>query len=110
MERLLRIQELTTELGMNLAGVEKVFELETELARMRGACATWSTRPSGWRPSCARRSSACAGPMKAELVPYEAPGQALQPGAGGARSGSGSTAPEEVAEPPHAANLAYRSQ
>ena len=34
-ERLRRIQELTTELGMNLAGVEKVFELEQELERMR---------------------------------------------------------------------------
>src|SRR5919204_3070527 len=30
-ERLRRIQEMTAELGMNLAGVEKVFELEAEL-------------------------------------------------------------------------------
>src|SRR5881227_4331885 len=34
-ERLRRIQELTTELGMNLAGVEKVFELESEMTRMQ---------------------------------------------------------------------------
>src|SRR6266542_879894 len=34
-ERLRRIQELTTELGMNLAGVEKVFEMEQELDRLR---------------------------------------------------------------------------
>src|SRR5436305_4713941 len=34
-DRLRRIQELTTELGMNLAGVEKVFELEGEIERMR---------------------------------------------------------------------------
>src|SRR3954469_8690088 len=34
-ERLRRIQELTSELGMNLAGVEKVFELEEEIDRMR---------------------------------------------------------------------------
>src|SRR5919109_1118187 len=34
-ERLRRIQELTTELGMNLAGVEKVFELEQEMQRMQ---------------------------------------------------------------------------
>src|SRR5512132_268065 len=33
-ERLRRIQEMTAELGMNLAGVERVFELEDELARM----------------------------------------------------------------------------
>ena len=34
-ERLRRIQELTSELGMNLAGVERVFELEGELEQMR---------------------------------------------------------------------------
>src|SRR5712672_3746233 len=34
-DRLRRIQELTTELGMNLAGVERVFELEEEIDRMR---------------------------------------------------------------------------
>jgi MerR family transcriptional regulator, heat shock protein HspR len=33
--RLKRIQELTGELGMNLAGVERVFELEGELERMQ---------------------------------------------------------------------------
>src|SRR2546429_670410 len=33
-ERLRRIQEMTAELGMNLAGVERVFELEDELAAM----------------------------------------------------------------------------
>ena len=33
-DRLRRIQELTSELGMNLAGVEKVFELEQEMERM----------------------------------------------------------------------------
>src|SRR5438445_1441829 len=33
-ERLRRIQEMTAELGMNLAGVERVFELEAELTRM----------------------------------------------------------------------------
>src|SRR5918999_2349790 len=34
-ERLRRIQEMTTELGMNLAGVERVFELEEELGRLQ---------------------------------------------------------------------------
>src|SRR3954453_8846477 len=34
-DRLRRIQELTNELGMNLAGVERVFELEEELEKMR---------------------------------------------------------------------------
>ena len=33
-DRLRRIQEMTAELGMNLAGVERVFELEDQLERM----------------------------------------------------------------------------
>ena len=33
-ERLRRIQEMTAELGMNLAGVERVFELEEQLDAM----------------------------------------------------------------------------
>src|SRR5713101_4059905 len=33
-ERLRRIQEMTAELGMNLAGVERVFELEEQLGSM----------------------------------------------------------------------------
>src|SRR5438445_9006294 len=33
-EKLRRIQEMTAELGMNLAGVERVFELEQELDGM----------------------------------------------------------------------------
>src|SRR6201981_1367244 len=34
-DRLRRIQEMTTDWGMNLAGVERVFELEDQLERMR---------------------------------------------------------------------------
>jgi len=34
-DRLRRIQEMTTELGLNLAGVEHVLRLEDELRRMR---------------------------------------------------------------------------
>src|ERR1700719_2520222 len=33
-ERLRRIQEMTVELGMNLAGVERVFELEGQLGTL----------------------------------------------------------------------------
>src|ERR1700741_4127236 len=33
-ERLRRIQEMTAEMGMNLAGVERVFELEEQLEAM----------------------------------------------------------------------------
>ena len=37
LERLREIQRLTTDWGLNLAGVERVLELEDELARMRAA-------------------------------------------------------------------------
>jgi MerR family transcriptional regulator/heat shock protein HspR len=35
LERLRRIQQLTTELGLNLAGVEHVLRLEDDLSRLR---------------------------------------------------------------------------
>ena len=67
-ERLRRIQQMTAEMGMNLAGVERVFELEEQLAAddarrcagWRSAPASWRARSSGWRSCaarCARRSS-----------------------------------------------------
>ena len=54
-ERLRLIQRLTTELGLNLAGVERVLHLEDELRAHapRGSTA-WSAR-------CARRSARCTG-------------------------------------------------
>jgi MerR family transcriptional regulator/heat shock protein HspR len=36
LERLRAIQRLTNELGLNLAGVERVLQLEDEVARLRG--------------------------------------------------------------------------
>ena len=47
-ERLRRIQEMTTEWGMNLAGVEKVFELEEQLIsgrlEVKDLPEAWNTR------------------------------------------------------------------
>ena len=67
-ERLRRIQEITGEHGMNLAGVERVLELEGQIARMqrrprpRGAPGANSRRRSpSSRPSSARsRRRSCA--------------------------------------------------
>lgn len=39
LERLRTIQRLTTELGLNLAGVERVLALEDEIERLRGQLA-----------------------------------------------------------------------
>src|SRR5437773_12507247 len=43
-ERLRRIQEMTAELGMNLAGVERVFELEEQLEGMAAKVAALEHR------------------------------------------------------------------
>src|SRR5438874_9444183 len=45
-ERLRRIQEMTAELGMNLAGVERVFELEEQLEAMERRIASLEKRAS----------------------------------------------------------------
>ena len=59
-DRLRRIQELTTELGMNLAGVEKVFELEQEIERMRRRMRDLERQAERVQQELERRSTACA--------------------------------------------------
>ena len=60
-ERLRRIQELTGELGMNLAGVERVFELEEEIERMRRRMRNLERHAERVQDELQRRSSsACA--------------------------------------------------
>src|SRR3954463_10336404 len=78
-ERLRRIQELTTELGMNLAGVEAVFELEEELARMSRRMRNMERQAQRVREELSAEIERVRRSFKAELVPYEPPGQALVP-------------------------------
>jgi MerR family transcriptional regulator/heat shock protein HspR len=78
-ERLRRIQELTTELGMNLAGVEKVFELEQELERMRRRMRNLESSAERLREQLEGEIDRVRRAAKAELVRYEPPGQALMP-------------------------------
>ena len=59
-ERLRRIQELTGELGMNLAGVERVFELEAEIERMRRRMRNLERQAERVRDELNASSSACA--------------------------------------------------
>ncbi len=77
-ERLRRIQELTTELGMNLAGVEKVFELEQELGRMHRRLRNLERQARRVEDELGQELERVRRSFKAELVPYEPPGQALQ--------------------------------
>ena len=78
-ERLRRIQELTTELGMNLAGVERVFELEQEVERMRRRLRNLERQASRAQAELQAEIDRVRRSVKAELVRYEPPGQALVP-------------------------------
>jgi MerR family transcriptional regulator/heat shock protein HspR len=70
-QRLRRIQQMTAELGLNLAGVEKVLELEEQLARMRRRVAALEQRRQELQAEIAelegRREQ-----VRADLVRYEA--------------------------------------
>jgi MerR family transcriptional regulator/heat shock protein HspR len=78
-DRLRRIQELTGRLGMNLAGVEKVFELEEEMARMRRRMRGLERQATRIQQELEEELERVRRSFKAELVPYEPPGQALMP-------------------------------
>ena len=78
-DRLRRIQELTSELGMNLAGVEKVFELEEELDRMRRRMRSLEKQAERLEQEMVEELDRVRRSFKAELVPYQPPGQALVP-------------------------------
>lgn len=78
-DRLRRIQELTSEMGMNLAGVEKVFELEQEIERMRRRMRSLERQAEKLEVAMAEEIDRVKRSFKRELVPYEAPGTALVP-------------------------------
>jgi MerR family transcriptional regulator, heat shock protein HspR len=78
-QRLRRIQELTSELGMNLAGVERVFELEEEVIRMSRRMRNLERKAEQVREELEQELDRVRRSFKAELVPYEPPGQALVP-------------------------------
>jgi MerR family transcriptional regulator/heat shock protein HspR len=78
-ERLRRIQELTTEMGMNLAGVERVFALEAELAQMRRRMDRLERRAEQMRTDLELEVERVRKSFRRELVPYEPPAQALVP-------------------------------
>ena len=80
--RLRRIQELTTELGMNLAGVEKVFELEKEIARMHRRVRNLERQAERVQRELQEEIQRVRRSFKRELVVYEPPSQALMPASG----------------------------
>jgi MerR family transcriptional regulator/heat shock protein HspR len=78
-DRLRRIQELTSELGMNLAGVEKVFELEEQLEKMRARIERLQHQAAALQEEMAAEIENVRKQFRAEIVKYEPPGSALAP-------------------------------
>jgi MerR family transcriptional regulator/heat shock protein HspR len=68
-ERLRRIQEMTAELGMNLAGVERVLELEEQLETMMRKIAALEKRAVDLKAEVGRLE-ALRRELRAEIVPY----------------------------------------
>ena len=77
-ERLRRIQEMTGEWGMNLAGVERVLELEEKLGRMRRKVDSLERRAAELEAEIERLEEVKRS-VKAEIVRYEAPVTTLVP-------------------------------
>ena len=69
-QRLRRIQEMTAELGMNLAGVERVFELEQQLEATSRKVAALEKRAAQLAAEV-KRLEALRRELRAEIVPYE---------------------------------------
>ena len=78
-ERLRRIQELTGELGMNLAGVERVFELEDEIDKLRRRMRNLERHAQRVQAELQNEVERVRRSLKYELVPYEPPSRALMP-------------------------------
>ncbi|MBB4664982.1 heat shock protein transcriptional repressor HspR [Conexibacter arvalis] len=72
-ERLRRIQEMTAELGMNLAGVERVFELEEQLEAASAKVRRLERRARELQEEVERLEELRRS-LRAEIVPYVGPG------------------------------------
>ena len=76
-ERLRRIQEMTAELGMNLAGVERVFELEQQLEATSRKVAGLEKRAAQLAAEV-QRLEALRRELRAEIVPYAGGGELVR--------------------------------
>ena len=70
-ERLRRIQEMTSELGLNLAGVERVLELEEQLERATRRLEALERRSAEMRAEMEAEIERVRKTFRAELVPYK---------------------------------------
>jgi MerR family transcriptional regulator/heat shock protein HspR len=76
-DRLRRIQEMTAELGMNLAGVERVFELEQQLDSMSRKVKVLEQRAAELKAEV-ERLEALRRELRAEVVPYVKGGEIVR--------------------------------
>jgi MerR family transcriptional regulator, heat shock protein HspR len=76
-DRLRRIQEMTAELGMNLAGVERVFELEQQLELMSRKVAALQKRAADLGAEV-QRLETLRRELRAEIVPYVGGGELVR--------------------------------
>jgi MerR family transcriptional regulator/heat shock protein HspR len=76
-DRLRRIQEMTAELGMNLAGVERVFELEEQLDSMSRRVAGLEKRAAELGAEVERLEK-LRRELRAEIVPYTGGGELVR--------------------------------
>jgi len=86
-DRLRKIQALTSELGMNLAGVARVFELEQELDRVHRRMRNLERQAERAQADLRDEIDRVRRSMRAELVPYQAPGRELVLGGRSAAEG-----------------------
>jgi MerR family transcriptional regulator/heat shock protein HspR len=70
-ERLRRIQEMTNELGLNLAGVEHVLRLEQELEKAKRRVTALEQRAEDLRAEMVAEVEAVRREFRAELVPLK---------------------------------------
>src|SRR5438132_12692730 len=69
-EKLRRIQEMTAELGLNLAGVERVLDLESEIERMNERIEELELEALHAQVRLAEQLEEVRRSFRAELVPY----------------------------------------
>ena len=76
-DRLRRIQEMTAELGMNLAGVERVLELEQELEMMNRKVRALERRANELKAEVERLEE-LRRELRAEIVPFQKGGELVR--------------------------------
>jgi MerR family transcriptional regulator, heat shock protein HspR len=77
-ERLRRINRLTTEAGMNLAGVERVMALEELMEQMQSQLERLEARAEELQREMLERIEQVHRSYRRELVPWQPPGQIVR--------------------------------